>query len=225
MAARYTLRGNLRTSGLSPRPHLRRDRRHRSIGPVLEILEGRLLLAGSSPSNLVPVGPKPTGAPPTSKQLGAAYAQVVTIQATTLHSLGDSYREVEAAGAQLAGRTAVAINGLTAELGTIKGRQQAGAINAAIRRDRHILNLGGAHAVKVEQGLETAQQVEDQESNTVKIYIPNRVFTTLSEIVQEAKTEGVSLARSGRRSTDAVIPKLDYLGDQLTSTVGESAAR
>ena len=105
------------------------------------------------------------------------------------------------------------------------GRQQAGAINTAIRRDRHILNLGGAHASEVEQGLETAQQVEDQETNTVKIYIPDGLFTTLSAIVQEAQTEGTALARSGWRSADAVIPKLDYLGDQLTSSVAEPAAR
>ncbi len=176
-----------------------------------------MLLAGTSPTNPVPVAPRPTGAKPTPQQLGAAYVQVVTIQATTLQSLGNSDREVEAAGARLAGRTAVAIDGLTAELGTAKGQLQAGTINAAIRRDRHILNLGGAHADKVERGLETARQVEDQETNTAKIYIPNGLFTTLSELVQEAQTEGTAIARSGRRSAEAVIPKLDYLGDQLTT--------
>ncbi|MGP0069563.1 MAG: hypothetical protein ACLQGP_38935 [Isosphaeraceae bacterium] len=225
MAARSEVRGKLKSSGLLRRPRLRCNRRERSIGPVLETLEGRLLLADASPTNPVPIAPKPTGAHPTPQELGAAYQQVVAIQATTLESLGDSYREVEAAGARLAGRTAVAIDQLTAELGTMKGRQQADAINTAIRRDRHILNLGGAHASEVEQGLETAQQVEDQETNTVKIYIPDGLFTTLSEIVQEAQTEGTALARSGRRSADAVIPKLDYLGDQLTSSVAEPAAR
>ena len=198
------------------RPRFRRDRYRRTIGPVLETLERRVLLAGTSPTNPVPIAPRPTG-PPSQQQLGAAYQQVVAIQAATLHSLGDSYRQVVAAGQQLAGRTAVAIDGLTVELGRAKGPRQADAINASIRRDRHILNLGGAHASKVEQGLETAQQVENQESNTDKIYIPNGLYTSLSELVREAQTEGTALARSGRRSADAVIPKLDYLGDQLAT--------
>ena len=46
-----------------PRPHSRRDRRRRQIGPVVEALEGRLLLAGTSPTNPVPIGPKPDGTP------------------------------------------------------------------------------------------------------------------------------------------------------------------
>ena len=220
MAARSGFRAPLRASWLPPRPRLRRDRRHRSIRPVLEALEGRLLLAGSSPTNPVPISPKPT-APPTQQQLGAAYQQVVAIQTTTLQSLGDSYRDVEAAGARLASRTAVAINGLTAELRLAKGQQQADAIAAAIRRDRHILNLGGAHAAKVEQGLETAQQVEDLEANTAKIYIPNGLLTP-SELVEEAQSEGAAIARSGRRAADAVIPKLDYLGDQLANSTHPS---
>jgi hypothetical protein len=214
MATRSGFPAPPRASWLPLRPRLRRDRCHRSIGPALENLEGRVLLAGSPPTNPVPVGPKSTG-PPTQQQLGAAYVQVVTIQTTTLQSLGDSYRDVEAAGAQLASRTAVAINGLTAELRQVKGQQQADAIAAAIRRDRHILNLGGAHAAKVEQGLEVARQVEDQETNTDKIYIPNGLYTTLPELVKEATSEGAALARSGRRAADAVIPKLDDLGDQL----------
>jgi hypothetical protein len=218
MTARSESGATLGTFWLLPRPRLRCNRLRRSVGPVLEALEGRLLLAGPSPTNPVPVAPRPTGAKSTPQELGAAYAQVVTIQATTLQSLGNSDRQVEAAGARLASRTAVAIDGLSAELGTAKGQQQAGAIATAIRRDRHILNLGGAHADEVEQGLETARQVEDQETNTAKIYIPIGLFTTLSELVEEAQTEGTALARSGRRSAEAVIPKLNYLGDQLASS-------
>ena len=200
----------MRASWLPTHPRPRRNRRHRTIRPAVEALEGRLLLAG----------------PPTQQQLGAAYQQVVTIQAATLRSLGDSYRDVEAAGARLASRTGVAIDGLTNELGQVKSQQQAHVIAAGIRRDRHILNLGGAHASKVEQGLEVAQQVEDQAANTDKIYIPNRLFLTgLPVLVEEAKSEGAAIARSGRRSANAVIPKLDYLGDQLANTVAQPAVR
>ncbi len=206
MAARYRFGAPLRAYGLPPRPRLRCDRCHRLTGPVLETLEGRVLLTWA----------------PTPQQLGAAYVQVVTIQSTTLRSLGNSYREVEAAGAKLASRTAVAIDGLSAELGTVKTPRQADAITAAIRRDRHLLNLGGAHAAKVEQGLEVARQVEDQQTNTDKIYIPNGLFTTLPELVQEARSEGTAIARSGRRSADAVIPKLEYLGDQLANSTHPS---
>lgn len=148
MAARSWSRAHPGTSWLRHLAYFRCNRRHRSIGPVVEALEGRMLLAGTSPTNPVPVAPRPTGAKPTPQQLGAAYVQVVTIQATTLQSLGNSDREVEAAGARLAGRTAVAIDGLTAELGTAKGQLQAGTINAAIRRDRHILNLGGCMPIR-----------------------------------------------------------------------------
>ena len=165
------------------------DRRYRTIRPVIEALEGRQLLAGTSPTNPVPIGPKPTG-PPTPQELGAAYNQVLAIQAETLQSLGDSDRSVEAAGARLASRTAVAIDGLTDRLSTATSPKQANTIAAAIRRDRHLLNLGGAHAAKVEQGLDVARGVEDQQTNTDKIYIPNGLFTTLTLLVKEAETEG-----------------------------------
>ena len=109
-------------------------------------------------------------------------------------------------GTQLASRTAVAINGLTAELRQGKSQQQADAIAAAIRRDRHILNLGGAHATKVEQGLETAQQVEDQEADTAKIYIPNGLSEPRRNSSRKPISKGAAIARSGRRAADAVIP-------------------
>ena len=109
MAARTGAGARLTGAWHRPRPHPRRDRRRRQIGPVVEALEGRLLLAGTSPTNPVPIGAKPDGTP-TPHQLGAAYQQVVAIQTTTLQSLGDSYREVQAAGAQFASRAAVAID-------------------------------------------------------------------------------------------------------------------
>ena len=163
----------------------------------------------------MPIGPKPTGTP-TPQQLGAAYQQVVAIQTTTLQSLGDSYREVQTAGAQLASRTAVAIDELNADLSQVKSQHQADAIAAAIRRDRHILNLGGAHAARVEQGLDVARGIADQQANTDKIDIPNGLFTTLTELVQQDRSTGTAISRSGRRSANALVRELNGLGDQLT---------
>jgi len=218
MAARSVALAPLTAPWLRPRPHLRRDRRRRQIGPVVEALEGRLLLAGTSPTNPVPIGSKPTGAP-TPRQLGAAYQQVVAIQTTTLQSLGDSYREVQAAGAQLASRTAVAIDELNADLGQVKSQHQADAIAAAVRRDRHILSLGGAHAARVEQGLDVARRIADQQANTDKIDIPNGLFTALTELIRQDRSTGTAISRSGRRSANALAGKLDGLGDQLASTI------
>ena len=73
------------------------------------------MLAGTSPTNPVPIGPKPDGTP-NPRPAGAAYQQVVAIQTTTLQSLGDSYREVQAAGAQFASRAVVAIDQLNADI-------------------------------------------------------------------------------------------------------------
>ena len=169
---------------------------------------------------------RPTGWPsspnlldrPTPQQLGAAYQQVVAIQTTTLQSLGDSYREVQTAGAQLASRTAVAIDELNAELSQVKNQHEADAIAAAIRRDRHILTVGGVHAARVEQGLDVARGIADQQANTDKIYIPNGLFTTLTELVRQDRSTGTAISRSGRRSANALVRKLNGLGDQLTST-------
>ena len=83
MAARWAASAPVTAPWLLPNPHLRRDRRRRSIGPVVEALEGRLLLAGT----------------PTPQQLGAGYRTVVSVQNATLQSLGTSYREVQTAGA------------------------------------------------------------------------------------------------------------------------------
>ena len=201
-----------------PRPHLRRDRHRRQIVPVVEALEDRLLLAGTSPTNPVPIGPKPTGTP-TPHQLGAAYQQVVAIQTTTLQSLGDSYREVQAVGSQLASRTAVAIDELNAELSRVKSRHEADAIAAAIRRDRDLLDLGGADAAREEQGLDVSRGLADQQANTDEIDIPNGLFTNLAELVQQDQSTGTAISRSGRRSENSLVHELNKLGDQLTSTI------
>ena len=148
-----------------PRPHSRRDRRRRQIRPVVEALEGRLLLAGTSPTNPVPIGPKPDGTP-NPPPAGVAYQQVVAVQTTTLQSLGDSYREVQAAGAQFASRAVVAIDQLNAELRQSQSQHEADAIAAAIRRDRDLLDRGGADAAREEQGLDVARGLADQQANT-----------------------------------------------------------
>jgi hypothetical protein len=217
MAARSRADAPLTAFWRLRRPHLRCDRHRRHVGPVVEALEGRRLLAGVSPTNLVAIVAKPAETP-TPRQLGAAYQEVVAIQTTTLRSLGGSYREVQAAGTRLASRTAIAIDALNAELSHANSRHEANAIAAAIRRDRHLLNVGGADVTRVEQGLDVARSLADQQANTDKIYIPNSLFTNLSTFVQQDRSTGVAISRSGRRATNALVRKLGALGDQLTST-------
>jgi len=216
MAARSRALGPLTAFWPRRRPHIRCDRRR--IGPVFEGLEGRLLLAGASATNLVPTVAQPAESP-SSRQLGAAYQQVVSIQSATLQSLGNSYREVQAAGAQLARRGAVAIDELNADLTHASGKHEAAAIAAAIRRDLHLLNQGGADVARVEQGFDVARGLADQQASTDKIYIPNGLFTNLATFVQQDRSTGEAIARSGRRSTNALVRKLSRLGDQLVSTI------
>ena len=125
----------------------------------------------------------------------------MTIQTTTLRSLGDSYREVEAAGAarQPDGRRDRRAD---RRAGPARGASSRHAVDAAIRRDRHILNLGGAHASKVEQGLEAAQQVEDQEANTAKIYIPNGLLDPVGDrrTRRRPRVSNSPVAAGGRRT-------------------------
>ena len=151
MAARSAAGAPLSAFWFLRRLHFRHDRRRRPVRPVVEAIESRLLLAGTSPTNPVPIRTKPTGTP-TPQQLGAAYRQVVAIQTTTLQSLSDSHREVAAAAAQFAGRTAVTIDELSAELSHANDPHQAAAIATAIRRDRQILNLGEAAAARTRAG-------------------------------------------------------------------------
>ena len=61
MAAQTGADARLTGAWQRPHPHFRRERRRRRIGPVVEALEGRLVLAGTSPTNPVPIGPKPDG--------------------------------------------------------------------------------------------------------------------------------------------------------------------
>jgi hypothetical protein len=218
MAARTEPDARLMRVWQRPDPHIRRDRRRRRIAPVVDALEGRFLLAGTSPTNPVHPGPKSTGTP-TPHQLGAAYQQVVAIQTATLQSLGDSYREAQAAGAQLASRTGVAVDDLKADLNQVKSRQEAHAIAVAIRRDRDLLDLGGADVAREEQGLDVARGLADKQANTEEIYIPNGLFTNLAEFVQQDQSTGTAISRSGRRSENALVGALNKLGDQLTSTI------
>jgi hypothetical protein len=197
--------------------HPRRNRRRRQVRAVVEALEDRLVLAGTTPTNPVPIGPKPEGTP-NPQPLGAAYQQVVAIQTTTLQSLGDSYREVQGAGALFASRAAVALDKLNAELCQSNSQRHADAIAAAIRRDRDLFDLGGADAAREEQGLDVARGLADQQANTDEIYIPNGLFTNLAELVQQDQSTGTAISRSGRRSENALVRELNKLGDQLTST-------
>jgi hypothetical protein len=201
----------------------RRDRHRRQIGPVVEALERRLALAGTSPTNPVPIGPLPD-ATPNPHALGAAYQQVVAIQTTTLHSLGDFYREVQAAGARFASHAAVAIDELKAELGQSQSQHDANAIAAAIRRNRHLLDLGGAAAIHEAQGLDVSRGLADQQANTDKTDITNGLFTNLAELVQQDQFTGAAISRSGQRSKNALVQKLDKLGGQLTSTLPETTS-
>jgi hypothetical protein len=199
-----------------PRRHSRHDRRRRQIRPVVEPLEGRLVLAVTSPTNPMPIGPEPDG---TSNPgpAGVAYQQIVAVQTTTLQSLGDSYREVQAAGAQFASRAVVAIDQLNAVLR--ESRHEANAIAAAIGRDRDLLDLGGADTAREEQGLDVARGLADQQANTDEIYIPNHLYTSLAQLVQQDQSTGTAISRSGRRSEKALVRELNKLGDQLTSTI------
>jgi hypothetical protein len=203
-----------------PRRHVRCDRRQRHIGSDAEDLEGRLLLAGTLPASLTPTVAQ-LAASPSSQQLGAAYQQVVAIQTATLQSLGNSYREVQAAGEQLARRAATAIDELNADLSHVNSRHEANTIAAANRRNRHLLNLGAADVNQVEQGLDVAGGVADQQANTDTIYIPNGLFTNLTTLVRQDRSTGAAISRSGRRSTNALIRKLSRFGDELTSTIPE----
>ena len=199
-------------------PHSRRERRRRQIAPVVEALEGRLVLAGISPTNPVPIGPKLDGTRNPGPG-GAAYQQVVAIQTTTLQSLGDAYREVQAAGAQFASRAAVAIDQLDAELRQSKSQRDADAIAAAIHHDRDLLDLGGADVVREEQGLDVARGLADQQATTDEADTLNGLFTTLAKLVDQDQSTGTAISRSGRRSENALVRELNKLGDQLTSTV------
>jgi hypothetical protein len=172
------------------------DRRRRR--PVVESLEGRMLLTGSSsPSNPVLKSPEPFDTP-TPRQLGAAYRQVVAIQARTLLALGDAYDRVQAAAAQLAARA-----------------------NHAIARDRRIVQVGADIASRAEQGLDIARGIEDQAVTNDKADIPNGLYPSgLGNLVKAAQTLSQELSNSAGRSTEAVIHKLNTLSKQLTSDAG-----
>ncbi|HKM56805.1 MAG TPA: hypothetical protein VJY33_25595, partial [Isosphaeraceae bacterium] len=111
------------------------------------------------------------------------------------------------------------IDELNAELSRVKSRHEADAIAAAIRRDRDLLDLGGADAAREEQGLDVSRGLADQQANTDEIDIPNGLFTNLAELVQQDQSTGTAISRSGRRSENSLVHELNKLGDQLTSTI------
>jgi hypothetical protein len=199
-----------------PRPYSRRDRRRRQIGPIVEALEGRIVLAGASPAIPASVGAQSDATPSPS---GAAFQQVLANQTTTLQSLGASFRAVQAAGAQFASRTAVAIDQLNVQLRQSKNRHDTAAIAAAIRRDRALLDQGGADAAREEQGLDVARGVADQQAISDESDITNHFFTSLATLIQQGQTTNTAIARSGTRSENTLIRELNKLGDQLTSTI------
>jgi hypothetical protein len=197
------------------RPHSRRERRRRQIAPVVEALEGRLVLAGISPTNPVPIGPNPdVSANP--GPAGVAYQQIVAVQTTTLQSLGDSYREVQAAGTQFAGRAVVAIDQLNAALR--QSQHDAHAIAAVIGRDRDLLNLGGADAAREEQGLDVDRGLADQQANTDETDILANLDTK-GFLVQQNQSTDTAISRSGQRSENTLVHELNKLGNQLTATI------
>ncbi len=199
-----------------PHPYIRHKRRRRLIAPVVEALEGRLVLASTSLTNPVPIGPDPDGTL-NPRPAGSAYQQIVAIQTTTLQSLGDSYREVQAAIAQFASRAIVAIDQLNAVLR--ESQHEADAIATAIARDRNLLNRGGADAAREEQGLDVARGLADQQANTDEIDIVNKLYTKLADLVQQNQSTDTAISRSGRRSENALVRELNRLGDQLTSSI------
>ena len=117
------------------------------------------------------------------------------------------------------GTVAVAVGRLNAELTQVTSRHRVSAIADAIRHDRHILDVGGSHVTRVEQGLEKARGLADKQATTDQIYIPNHLFTTLTQLVRQDRSTGADITRSGRRSANSLAHNLNVLGDGLTSTV------
>ena len=142
----------------------------------------------------------------------------MAIQTTTLQSLGDSYREVQAAGTQFASRAVVAIDQLNAVLRQNQSQRDAHAIAAAIGRDRALLNLGGADAAREEQGLDVDRGLADQQATTDEADILANLDTK-AFLVQQNQSTDTAISRSGQRSENALVRKLNKLGNQLTATI------
>jgi hypothetical protein len=179
----------------SPVRTIRSDRRRSR--PTIESLEGRTLLTGpTSPTNPVSIQPEPIDTP-TPQQLGATYREIVAIQASTLQGLSAAHRRLYAAFDQFAAR-----------------------VNPTIARDRLILQQGVDLTSRTEQGLVIAQGVEGQTASQAKIYLVNGLYPSgLKVFVRQARTTGSDLVRSAQRSTNAVVQKLNALGDQLAESI------
>lgn len=174
------------------RPRRRSHSDRRRSRPAVESLEGRTLLAGGhSPTSPVPIHPEPIGKP-TPQQLGAAYRQILDLQTSTLVELSAAHRRLYHAYDQLAARAHPAVAG-----------------------DRRILQQGLDLRAGAEQGLVVARGIEDLNAYTDKIYIPQGLYTTLGDLVQQAQTTAANLVRSAQRGTGAAIRKLDALAAGL----------
>jgi hypothetical protein len=166
------------------------DRRRRR--PAVEWLEGRTMLAGPSlPTNPVPIHPEPI-TQPTPQQLGAAYHQVDALQSRTLQAIAAEHRRLYAA-----------YDGFAAQA------------NLSVAHDRRVLQQGTALKAGAEQGLVVARGLANATANTDKIYIPERLFTTLNSLVEQARATNADIARSARRATEAVIGRLNELSGQF----------
>ena len=75
--------------------------------------------------------------------------------------------------------------------------------------------MGADLASDAEQGLDVARGVEDQNATKDKIYIPNRLFLFGLRRSSRGADHRLDPRRSARRSTDAVVHKLNALGAQL----------
>jgi hypothetical protein len=118
--------------------------------------------------------------------LADAYHEVQASQFATLRSLGDSYRQVEAAYA-----------GFRREV-------PAGPI----------LVQGTADVHRVLKALRVAASVERSTIDTAESSIANGLFTNVQTIVETATTGGASLARKGLEQADATVGRLDALGGE-----------
>lgn len=183
-------RGRRETSARSRRAGPPERRR---IRPAFDRLDGRALLAvSSSPSNPIP-GPVEPVTQPTPAQLGAAYRQVLAIQAATWQGLDAAHQQLAAAFDHF-----------------------AALANPSVPRDRLLLRLGSALTAAAARGLAIARGIANSDAYADTIDIPQHLFTTPGQLVQQYQTTGSSLVRSARRGTGSAIHALDLLAAQLS---------
>jgi len=161
-----------------------RDRATRGARPALEALEGRALLSSGARS---PTNPEPI-TQPTPQQLGAAYRDALALQESTDQAIQADHHLLYDAYGHL-----------------------AATANPSNPRDRRILAKGAAIVARQERGLVVARGVEQLNAVTEKMYIPQRLFTTLPDLVKQDQSVADDIVRSARRSTEAAVRELDAL--------------